>query len=91
MLGNICIPRCIPAVPGVMRVVLMGILILSGNSIFLWAQKTELQSLNGDWKFRLVANEAAADAVSDFYKSEYQESGFSNIPVPSNWAIQGFE
>ncbi len=42
--------------------------------------------LNGsDWKFKLNSKD------SDFYQPAYDDSGWDNILVPSNWEMSGFE
>lgn len=46
------------------------------------------KSLNGDWKFTYA--DKYADRVQDFYKTGLDDSKWSNIPVPSNWELQGF-
>ncbi len=47
------------------------------------------ESLNGKWKFRwsMTANERP----KDFYKLEYDVSGWQDIRVPSNWELEGFD
>lgn len=47
--------------------------------------------LNGAWSFAMAPTEAAADAMAGFYKPGYDLSAFKPTPVPSNWAVQGFE
>lgn len=46
------------------------------------------RSLNGTWKFKWVRR--PADRPVDFYKDEYDVSGWHDVPVPSNWEILGF-
>lgn len=46
------------------------------------------KSLNGEWKFIYV--DKLADRNQDFYKTDLDDSQWSNIQVPSNWEIQGF-
>jgi len=46
------------------------------------------QSLNGKWKFRWSPNPAKRPA--EFYKPSFDVSGWKDIPVPSNWQIQGY-
>ncbi|MES2777236.1 MAG: glycoside hydrolase family 2 TIM barrel-domain containing protein [Bacteroidota bacterium] len=46
------------------------------------------QSLNGSWKFSYV--DKHADRIKDFYRTDLNEKNWSNIPVPSNWELQGF-
>jgi len=43
--------------------------------------------LNGQWKFHYV--DKPADRPVDFYQPEYDDSGWPEIPVPSNWELQG--
>ena len=56
-----------------------------------WVEsKSDLrQTLNGTWKFHF--NETPADRPMDFYKSDYDSSGWDNIPVPSCWEMQGYD
>jgi beta-galactosidase len=53
-----------------------------------YSQSPFYQSLNGDWKFTYV--DKAANRNKDFYKTDLDDSQWSNIKVPSNWEIQGF-
>jgi len=46
------------------------------------------KSLNGSWKFKWAAK--PADRPKDFYKVEYDISGWDEIPVPSNWELHGY-
>lgn len=46
------------------------------------------QMLNGNWKFHWVGTPEARPV--DFYKPEFDVSGWKEIPVPSNWQLQGF-
>lgn len=50
-------------------------------------------SLNGEWLFRLATGEAEADSLvaEKFYSPDYAAAGFKQTPVPSNWAVLGFE
>ncbi len=45
-------------------------------------------SLNGTWKFQWVSK--PEDRPVDFYKPEYDVSGWDEIPVPSNWQMLGY-
>jgi beta-galactosidase len=47
-----------------------------------------MQLLNGDWKFHWVAEPSARPM--DFYKKDFDDSGWKTIPVPSNWQVQGY-
>jgi len=46
------------------------------------------KSLNGSWKFNWVGR--PADRPADFYRVDYDVSGWDDIPVPSNWQIHGY-
>ena len=47
------------------------------------------QSLNGDWKFNWAADPDSRP--KDFYRTEFDVSGWDNIPVPSSWNIYGIQ
>lgn len=49
--------------------------------------------LNGDWKFFYAKDAASADAMeaAGFYNSDYEAADYKYTPVPSNWAILGYE
>jgi beta-galactosidase len=46
-------------------------------------------SLNGKWKFNWVVK--PADRPLDFYKPDYDVSGWKEISVPGNWQLQGYD
>jgi len=46
------------------------------------------QSLNGQWKFNWVPTPEKRPV--DFYKPKFDVSGWKEIPVPSNWEVQGY-
>jgi len=46
------------------------------------------ESLDGTWKFYWVPK--PADRPKDFYKADFDDSGWAEIPVPSNWQIHGY-
>lgn len=46
------------------------------------------QSLNGDWKFHWSPDPSSRPA--DFYHPDYDVSGWKEIPVPSNWQMEGY-
>ncbi|OEJ99034.1 glycoside hydrolase [Flavivirga aquatica] len=50
--------------------------------------KARIQSLNGNWKFKYVAK--SEDRPVDFISRDFEGKGWSNIPVPSNWELEGF-
>ena len=43
--------------------------------------------LNGDWKFHWVPNPDARP--QDFYRGDYDVSGWDTIDVPSHWQLRG--
>ncbi len=51
-------------------------------------QSVYYKSLNGTWKFNWVRK--PADRPMDFYKTGFDVSGWDDIPVPSNWELQGY-
>lgn len=50
---------------------------------------TYWQSLNGDWKFNWVRT--PEERPKDFYQTNFDVSGWDNIPVPSSWNIIGIQ
>lgn len=50
---------------------------------------TYWMSLNGDWKFSWVPE--PDKRPKDFYRTDYDVSGWDVIPVPSNWNMQGIQ
>ena len=49
---------------------------------------TYARSLNGTWKFNWVA--WPQDRPENFYKTNFDVSGWKDIEVPSNWQIKGY-
>ena len=47
--------------------------------------------LSGTWQFAFAANQKEADRLERFYTSEFAKSKFKLNPVPSNWALLGYE
>jgi len=45
-------------------------------------------NLNGQWKFNWVPRPEQRPV--DFYKPDFDVSGWKEIPVPSNWEVQGY-
>lgn len=45
-------------------------------------------SLNGNWKFHWSPQ--PSERPTDFYKPEYDVSGWKEIDVPSNWQMRGY-
>ena len=46
------------------------------------------QSLNGKWKFNWSTDPQSRPV--DFYKTDYDVSGWNEIKVPGNWQLQGY-
>ena len=46
------------------------------------------KSLDGKWKFKWSKN--PAERPKDFYKTDFDISGWSNITVPASWQTEGF-
>jgi beta-galactosidase len=46
-------------------------------------------SLNGQWKFKW--NKTPAEVKEDFYRPDYDVKDWDEIPVPSNWQMQGYD
>ena len=52
------------------------------------ADSPRRMSLNGDWKFRFVPR--PADRPEAFFEPGFDDSGWDEIPVPSNWELHGY-
>lgn len=48
-----------------------------------------VRSLNGDWRFHFAENPDSRPA--DFYREDFDASGWDTIPVPSHWQLQGYD
>ncbi|HDQ46190.1 MAG TPA: DUF4981 domain-containing protein [bacterium] len=46
------------------------------------------RSLNGDWKFRFL--EKPSDAPEGFYRTDFGDTDWPLLPVPSNWQTKGW-
>ncbi|WP_069661276.1 glycoside hydrolase family 2 TIM barrel-domain containing protein [Arcticibacter eurypsychrophilus] len=53
-----------------------------------YSQSSYYQSLNGNWKFSFV--DKYADRLKDFYKTDLPDNDWKEIPVPSNWELEGY-
>ncbi|WP_198673627.1 glycoside hydrolase family 2 TIM barrel-domain containing protein [Algibacillus agarilyticus] len=49
---------------------------------------SELISLNGSWKFKFASD--TSNRPLDFYKIDHSTHDWDDIPVPSNWELQGY-
>lgn len=46
------------------------------------------KSLNGKWKFNFATK--PADRPTDFFRTDFNDSSWNTIDVPSNWEMQGY-
>ena len=53
-----------------------------------WKECQEIQSLDGEWQFHWSKDPESRPA--DFYREDYDVSGWDKIKVPGNWQLQGF-
>jgi beta-galactosidase len=53
-----------------------------------WQLSPFYQSLNGQWKFHWA--KSPAERPVDFCKADFDVSKWNDIPVPSNWELQGY-
>lgn len=52
-------------------------------------QSSLSQSLNGEWQFAWAKN--AAERPADFYRTDYDASGFDTIAVPGHMELAGYD
>ena len=60
----------------------------ASDALDKWQKSPFHQCLNGQWKFHWV--KSPDERPADFYRTDYDVSGWDEIPVPSNWEIQGY-
>ncbi|MBP5650689.1 MAG: hypothetical protein J6X01_06400 [Bacteroidales bacterium] len=46
------------------------------------------ENLGGQWNFLYVPN--ADERPTDFFRTDYDDSGWGTIPVPGNWELNGY-
>lgn len=51
-------------------------------------QSANFMTLNGTWKFFWVND--ADQHPTDFWKTDFNDKGWSNMPVPGVWELNGF-
>lgn len=58
---------------------------------FPWldTKSSMVQSLNGDWRFKLVSQPSLRP--TDFYKEDFDYSAWDTIQVPSCWEMKGYD
>lgn len=49
----------------------------------------EISSLNGVWKFHFAVD--LAQSPAEFYNTDFDNSSWDDIPVPSCWEMQGYD
>lgn len=64
------------------------ICILTAFLCWAWIASAD-QSLNGVWRFCFVDAQRLPDSLSAFYQTDYDDSRWGSIAVPSNWEIAG--
>ncbi len=47
-----------------------------------------IEWLDGQWAFHYVPN--ADERPTDFFRTDYDDSGWGTIPVPGNWELNGY-
>jgi len=52
------------------------------------SQSVNFLSLNGPWKFHWAPN--PAERPVDFYRPRFNDSGWDELEVPSNWELNGY-
>jgi beta-galactosidase len=55
---------------------------------YLEEKQDRTMSLNGNWKFQYVPK--VEEAPTSFYRNDYDDAGWAEIPVPSNWELHGY-
>ena len=45
-------------------------------------------SLNGQWQFRWT--KTPEERIKDFYRTDFDDSGWTQFPVPANWEVNGY-
>ncbi len=53
-----------------------------------WDDCKEIVSLDGQWKFHWSKD--PDNRPADFYRNDYDVSGWASIKVPGNWQLQGY-
>ncbi|XP_043690942.1 beta-galactosidase [Telopea speciosissima] len=59
------------------------------NAAFWVKDMPFVKSLLGYWKFFLASS--PTNVPMNFYGSEFEDSAWENLPVPSNWQMHGFD
>ena len=51
-------------------------------------QGDRMLSLNGEWQFRWT--KTPGERIKDFYRTDYDASGWKTLAVPANWEVNGY-
>lgn len=51
-------------------------------------EQSQILNLNGQWKFSYAQDDEKRPL--EFFKTDFDSSGWANIEVPGNWELQGF-
>ena len=51
-------------------------------------QGDRMLSLNGDWHFRWT--KTPEERIKDFYRTDYDATGWNTLVVPANWEVNGY-
>ncbi|MGG5461258.1 glycoside hydrolase family 2 TIM barrel-domain containing protein [Clostridium sp. B9] len=54
-----------------------------------YENSSNYMTLNGEWKFNIV--DTYDKDIKDFYKSDFDDSSWDTIPVPSSWQLHGYD
>ena len=60
----------------------------SRDQAFAGAESSFVRSLNGPWRFHWVKR--PAERPIGFHETDYDDSGWDELPVPSNWQLHGY-
>ncbi|WP_349676042.1 sugar-binding domain-containing protein, partial [Proteiniphilum sp. UBA1028] len=55
---------------------------------YLGVKNDRTLSLDGPWKFNWVP--APEERPKEFYRNDFDDSGWISFPVPANWEVNGF-
>lgn len=53
-----------------------------------YSKSEDFKSLNGSWKFNYV--DQHKDRPTNFFSTSFNDGGWANLNVPSNWELNGF-
>ena len=78
-----------PWITGINRLRARSVKYVYANGVDALAEKKEQrQSLNGEWKFKMVEHPSKTPA--DFIKPNYKDAKWDEVTVPGNFTMQGY-